>query len=109
MLNPQQRLRIGEIDRRHTIILMEDGIEYIPAFQFGEDGRLREDVVYINEEIGADISPWLAIMLWTVEGTLEVARREQKPTFKAITAREALGWLPKELILRAMMRIFPIR
>lgn len=107
MLEAEQRERIGEIDRRHTIILEENGAEYIPAFQFDQHERLRDDVVYVNEEIAADVSPWLAVMLWTIRDALEVVSLESGRII-GVSAHEMVGLVPKELILRAIQRMHPI-
>jgi hypothetical protein len=106
MLDAEQRGRIGEIDRRHTIILEENGVEHIPAFQFDQHERLRDDAVYVNEEIAADVSPWMAVMLWTVEGALEVESFETG-TVAQVSVHEMIGLVPKEFLLRAIRRMHP--
>lgn len=64
MLDFKQLKQIGRIDERHTIVLHLDGMRLIPAFQFDERGRLKQNVIRINEELAPDVSPWDAFGIW---------------------------------------------
>lgn len=71
MLTPGQVELLGEINRRHTIVLKDkNGQEHIPAFQFDENGQLRDIVIKANEEMGPDIDPWGVATFWSTRSSL---------------------------------------
>jgi hypothetical protein len=64
MLDFKQLKQVGRIDERHTIVLKLDGVRLIPAFQFDAHGKLKQNVIRINEELAPDVSPWDAFGIW---------------------------------------------
>lgn len=64
MLDFKQLKQVGRIDERHTIVLKLDGVRLIPAFQFNEQGKLKQNVIRINEELAPDVAPWDAFGIW---------------------------------------------
>lgn len=64
MLDFKQLRQIGRIDERHTLVLKLDGIQYIPAFQFDKQMKLKQNAIRINEELAPDLSPWDAFQIW---------------------------------------------